>query len=194
VRLALAALVLAGLTVPGGAVQVMIDRPVYAPGLSGHVQVRVGRDGYLLVLHADPEGRVRVAFPLDPGAPTHVRTGDVVDIASRGGRPAFTVEDTIGSGKWYAAVSAVQFRTDSFVRGDHWDYRQFPTLGSDRNWEEALTALATELAQGPFDHDVVTYRVVPVPTASAAPSRSERPADPSEVPRYPGVRLDAKVP
>jgi hypothetical protein len=188
-----AALLLAGLLVPGEGVRVMLDRPVYAPGLSGHVQVQIGRDGYLLVLHADPEGRVRVAFPLDPDGPNRVRAGDRVDITGRHGRPAFTIEDTVGTGKWYAAISDVPFQGDSFVRGDHWDYRRFPTLGPGGDWDGELTDLVSRLARGPFDHDIATYRVVPVPTASRAPPSREGPADPYAVPRYPGVRLDAKV-
>jgi hypothetical protein len=185
---AVAALVILGLVPLVAPVRVMLDRPVYAPGLSGHVQVRSGQDGYLLVLHADPEGRVRVAYPLDPGAPSHVRAGDQIDITAWGGRPAFTVKDTVGSGKWFVAISTIPFRSDSMVRGDHWDYRQFPTLAPDQDWHAALTTLVAALARGSFDYDVVTYRVVPVPSPSTAP-RTHRPVDPYAVPRYPGVRM-----
>jgi hypothetical protein len=183
-----AALLILALAPPVAPVRVMLDRPVYAPGLSGHVQVLAGQDGYLLVLHADPEGRVRVAYPLDPGARNHVRAGDQIDITARRGRPAFTVRDTVGSGKWFAAISTVPFQSDSFVRGDHWDYRHFPTLAPDQDWDAALTALVTALARARFDHDVVTYRVVPVPSPSTTP-RAHGPVDPYAVPRYPGVRM-----
>jgi hypothetical protein len=185
---AVAALVILSLAPPGVPVRVMLDRPVYAPGLSGHVQVLSGQDGYLLVLHADPEGRVRVAYPLDPGAPNHVRAGDQIDITAHGWRPAFAVKDTVGSGKWFAAISTVPFQSDSFVRGTHWDYRHFPTLAPEQDWDAALTALVTALARGRFDYDVATYRVVPAPTPSTTP-RSRGPEDPYSVPRYPGVRM-----
>jgi hypothetical protein len=122
-----------------------------------------------------------------------VRAGDLVDITGRGGRPAFTVEDTVGSGQWYAAISAAPFQGDSFTRGDHWDYRRFPTLGRDGDGERALTDLVSHLTRAPFDHDVATYRVVAVPTASGAPTPPGGPTDPYAVPRYPGVRLDTKI-
>jgi hypothetical protein len=185
---AVAALLILGLVPPGAPVRVMLDRPVYAPGLSGHVQVLSGQDGYLLVLHADPEGRVRVAYPLDPGAPNHVRAGDQIAITARGGRPAFAVRDTVGSGKWFAAISPVPFQPDSLVRGDHWDYRHFPTLAPDQDWDAALTALVSAMARERFDSDVATYRVVPVPSPSTTP-RARGPVDPYAVPRYPGVRM-----
>jgi hypothetical protein len=38
----------------------------YLPGSGVQVTVHPGADGYLLVLNADPDGRVRVLFPLDP--------------------------------------------------------------------------------------------------------------------------------
>ena len=183
-----AALLVAALVPPTAPVQVMLDRAVYAPGLVGHVQVRAGQDGYLLVLHADPEGRVRVAFPLDPDMPTQVHAGQAIDITTRRGRAAFTVEDTVGSGLWYAAISTVQFRPDSFALGNHWDYRRFPTLAEDQDWNAALTRLVSALAEGRFDHDIATYRVVPVPTPSKKP-RTSAPSGPYATPRYPGVRL-----
>jgi Domain of unknown function (DUF4384) len=182
-----AALLVVSLLAPDAAVRVMLDRPVYAPGLSGHVEVRAGRDGYLLVLHADPTGRVRVAFPLDPGAPNRVRAGDVIDIVSRKGRAAFTVQDSAGSGRWYAAISATPFQIDSFVRGDHWDYRRVPVLALDHDWNADLTAFVARLARDRFDYDVAAYQVVPVPRIAKPPRPG--PPDPLAIPRYPGVRM-----
>ena len=38
----------------------------FLPGDRAKVQVQTEYDGYLIVLHVDPEGRLRVLFPLDP--------------------------------------------------------------------------------------------------------------------------------
>ena len=183
--LALSALM--SLPAPDSAVRITLDRPVYAPGLNGHVEVQAGRDGYLLVLHAYLTGRVRVAFPLDPGAPNHVRAGDVVEILGRHGRAAFTVEDSAGSGRWYAAISAAPFQLDSVVRGDHWDYRRFPILAPARDWNADLTTFVATLIHDRFDYNAVAYQVVPVPKLARPPRPA--PPDPLAIPRYPGVRM-----
>ncbi|NNG15936.1 MAG: DUF4384 domain-containing protein, partial [Gemmatimonadales bacterium] len=47
----------------------------YVRGDNARVEVRADRDGYLLVLHADPEGRVRVLLPIDPNDDNFVRAG-----------------------------------------------------------------------------------------------------------------------
>ena len=47
----------------------------YLPGSGVQVTVQPGADGYLLVLNADPDGRVRVLFPLDPTDDAFVRGG-----------------------------------------------------------------------------------------------------------------------
>ena len=48
------------------------------------VDVRTESDGYLLVLHAEPDGRVRVLFPLDPIHDNFVRGGDEFEVRGRG--------------------------------------------------------------------------------------------------------------
>ncbi|MEJ2239064.1 MAG: DUF4384 domain-containing protein [Gemmatimonadales bacterium] len=50
---------------------------------------RTNADGYLVVLHAEPDGRVRVLFPVDPGQDNFVRAGSDYEIHGRGSREAF---------------------------------------------------------------------------------------------------------
>src|SRR3989442_1340967 len=107
------------------------DRPVhvwlsddgnYEFGDRAKVHVQASQDGYLIVLHADPNGRVRVLFPVDPTldldltpSPNEVIVGRVdgeensdatddhfvrggrkVEIKGRGDRVAFVADDTVG--------------------------------------------------------------------------------------------------
>ena len=58
----------------------------YLPGSGVQVTVHAGSDGYLLVLNADPDGRVRVLFPLDPTDDAYVKGGRKYQLESRGGR------------------------------------------------------------------------------------------------------------
>ena len=48
------------------AVRVQLNHDQFRSGDNARVYVETARDGYLIVLHADPQGRVRVLFPLDP--------------------------------------------------------------------------------------------------------------------------------
>ena len=65
----------------------------FLPGDRAKVQVRTREDGYLVVFHADPDGTLRVLFPLDPGDDNFVRGGRKYEIRGRGGRESFTVDD-----------------------------------------------------------------------------------------------------
>src|SRR5437667_12858567 len=48
--------------------------------------------GYLLVLRADMNGRIRVLAPIDPQADQHVNGGKKYELKGRGGREAFVTE------------------------------------------------------------------------------------------------------
>src|SRR5690349_25124728 len=61
----------------------------FLPGEAVRVNVRSREDGYLLVLHADPDGRLRVLFPLDPHDDNFVRGGKKYEVHGRGNREAF---------------------------------------------------------------------------------------------------------
>jgi hypothetical protein len=129
----------------------------YEPGDRARVRVETLEDGYLVVLHVDTDGRLRVLFPLDPGDDNFVRGDKRYEIRSRGDREAFTTDET-GEGMVYAAVSRDPLRFDGFVRGDHWDYQAFPErVGASP--EPELTELVGRMAPRGFEYDALTYRV-----------------------------------
>ena len=124
------------------------------------VHVRAEDDGYLVVLHSDAEGHLRVLFPLDPTDDNFVRGGKKYEVEGRGGRDAFDVGDRSGRGSVYAAVSRSPFRLDEFVLGDHWDYKALSPRPLAEDPEPELTELVRRMAQGSFDYDVLSYYVV----------------------------------
>ena len=132
----------------------------YTRGDRARVRVRLDRDGYLVVLRADVDGRVRVLFPLDPGHDDFVRGGRDYELPGRGGRETFLVDDREGAGTILAAVSQDAFHYDRFVRGDHWDYR---VLAGDRmrdDPEAGLLEIVSAMADSThFDYDVLGYSV-----------------------------------
>jgi hypothetical protein len=140
-------------------IQLWINERRFLPGDRAKVQVRTEYDGYLIVLHVDPEGRLRMLFPIDPDKDNFVRGGKKYEVRGRGGREAFE-GDGKGRGAVYAAVSRDPFRFDGYIINDHWDYRALAPsrLGDDP--EPELNELVQRMAQSSFDYDVVTYEVV----------------------------------
>jgi hypothetical protein len=124
------------------------------------VDARADADGYLLVLHADPSGRIRVLFPLDPFEDSFVRGGHKFEIRGRGDRQAFTIYESSGVGTVLAAWSADPFNVAELVRGDHWDYTLASTWQAGDDAETYLVGLAQRLvASAHFDYDVLQYDV-----------------------------------
>jgi len=107
-------------------------------GDKARVNVKLADDGYVLVLRADAEGRVRVLFPLDPSDDNFVRGHETIEVRGRGDREAFFVDDREGSGLVLAARSTTPFKFDEFVRGDHWDYRVLDARQASDDKEAAL--------------------------------------------------------
>lgn len=140
-------------------VKVWLNDERFVRGERARVFVRSDRDGYLVVLHAEPGGRVRVLFPLDPTDDNYVRADKKYEIRGRGDREAFTVYDARGTGMVLAAFSPDPFRFDSFVRQDHWDYRvEAFRVGEDP--EADLGEIVRQMAGGsPYDYDLVRYEV-----------------------------------
>jgi len=132
----------------------------FFPGDRGKVQVRTEDDGYLIVFHADPDGNLRVLFPLDPNDDNFVRGGRKYEIRGRGDRESFDVDTRTGHGTIYAAVSKAAYRFDDFVLGDHWDYRNLAPNRLPRDPETELTDLVRRMAQGSFDYDILGYDVI----------------------------------
>lgn len=145
-------------------VTVRLNHDQFDPGDRARVYVQTAQDGYLVVLHADAEGRIRVLFPLDPTDDDFVRGGKKFEVRARGDRDAFQVEPNDGSGTVLAAVSPDAFNFEDFVRNDHWDFRALGApSGEVRN--DPLARL-TEIVQkisgdsaGRFDYDYATYVV-----------------------------------
>jgi hypothetical protein len=140
--------------------KVWLDRATYRRGDKARVHVRLGQDGYLVVLRADGHGRVRVLYPLDPGNDAFVRRGQTLEVRGRGDREAFSVDEREGSGLVLAARSVTLFKVDEFARGDHWDYRELTARDAGEDKEQALLDIVQHMVPGGhFDYDVVSYTV-----------------------------------
>jgi hypothetical protein len=132
----------------------------YQRGDRAKVHLRLSADGYVIVLRADADGRVRVLFPLDPGDDNFVRGGRDFELPGRGGRETFFVDDRSGAGTVLAARSDDPFAFVRFTRGDHWDYRVLASSQMSQDPEAGLLDLVTAMADsGHFDYDVVGYSV-----------------------------------
>src|SRR5216684_274463 len=124
------------------------------------VKVWLGEDGYLVVLRADADRRVRVLFPLDPGDDAFVRGGRAIELRGRGDREAFSIDEREGSGLVLAARSVTPFKFDEFVRGDHWDYRMLTARDAGDDKEQALLDIVQRMVpDGHFDYDAASYTV-----------------------------------
>jgi hypothetical protein len=145
------------------AVQITLNkRQPFERGHRVRAFVRTEDDGYLLVLHAEPDGRIRVLFPVDPYRDDYVRGGRRNEIRGRGDREAFRVFERSGIGTVFAAFSRDPFQLGAFIREDHWDYRALDEwrLTGDRDAEAELVALAQEITGRTFfEYDVLHYGV-----------------------------------
>jgi hypothetical protein len=159
---------------PAIATSVASDPPVrvwfssdgdYRYGDRAKVYAQAAEDGHLVVLSADPDGRVRVLFPIDPDKDQPLRGGKKYELKGRGGREAFVVGDTTGHGTVLAAFAKTPFQFDQFEKNGHWDYNALDDQGVRADPEAGLMDLVQRM-QGTgdhFDYDVATY------TASAQP-------------------------
>ncbi|MCU0621229.1 MAG: DUF4384 domain-containing protein, partial [Gemmatimonadales bacterium] len=129
----------------------------FQPGEGVAVTVTPEGDGYLVVLHADPDGRIRVLFPLDPTDDAFVRGGREYELRTRGGRRELFIADwQEGSGTVLAALSSDPFMAGGLTLNNHWDYR---VLQRDQTLddESALRTVVEQLAPRGFTYDVVPY-------------------------------------
>jgi hypothetical protein len=141
-------------------VKVWLNQDNYRRGDKAHVNIKLGEDGYLVVLRADANRRVRVLFPLDPGDDAFVRGGETREIRGRGEREAFSIDEREGSGLVLVARSVTPFTFDEFVRGDHWDYRVLTARDVGDGKEQALLDIVQRMVpDGHFDYDAVNYTV-----------------------------------
>jgi hypothetical protein len=144
----------------------------YTYGDRAKVYAKSARSGYLVVLRADVDGRVRALFPVDPVDDQRIKGGKKYELKGRGGREAFVADDTTGSGTVLAAYSETPFRFDELEKDGHWDGAALSGQGREQvqaDPEGQLRDIVQRMQpdRGRFDFDVVTYVV-------AAPSRYAR--------------------
>jgi hypothetical protein len=140
-------------------IHLKLSHDVYTRGEHARVRVKTAQNGFLVVLRTDPDGHVRVLYPLNPEDSGAVRGGREFEIRGRGDREAFTVEAREGSGTVLAALSGQPFHFDDFMRGGHWDYRALAGGGSPEDAEATLLDLVERMTDGEYDYDVVSYTV-----------------------------------
>ncbi len=131
----------------------------YLPGERAKVKIETRDNGYLLVLHFDTEGRLRVLFPVEPNDDNSIRGGHKYEIQGRGGRESFLVGNT-GEGLIYSAISADPFRFEGFVSNGHWDYGRVSIERHSPDPEKEVTELVQQMGSSRgFDYDVASYAV-----------------------------------
>jgi hypothetical protein len=140
----------------------------YNYGDRAKVYAKSADAGYLVVLRADMNGRVRVLAPIDPQDDQHVNGGKKYELKGRGGREAFVTEDTTGQGVVLAAWSQTPFDFSRFETNGRWDNNAL--TGNDQQVntddpEARLMSIAHEMqpSGGHFDYDLATYTVSPAP-------------------------------
>jgi hypothetical protein len=131
----------------------------YREGDRVRIQVDADTDGFLLVLNYDPNGRLRVLFPLDPRDDTRIEAGRRYEVRTEGANAAFRAGGD-GTGFVYTAVAEEPWRFDEIVLADRWDVTRLELDERADDPEPEITALVQRLA-GPrgFDYDVMGYRV-----------------------------------
>src|SRR5256885_3740165 len=130
----------------------------FVRGDRARVKIRTAEDGYVVVVRADAQGRVRVLFPLDPTDDDFVRGGRNTEVRGRGDREAFYVDDADGAGLVLAARSAAPFKFDEFGRGDHWDYRVLTARAAGDDKEHSLLDIEHRITPHlHFDYDGAHY-------------------------------------
>src|SRR5207245_11340985 len=81
-------------------------------GARARVFVNLRDPGYVVVLHADAAGRVRVLFPRSPDESAQAPAGTTLEVAASDDRAAFVVPAGSGMGTVVAVRSGTPFRFD----------------------------------------------------------------------------------
>ncbi len=142
-------------------VKVRLSHEQFQVGDRGKIYFKTDRDGYVAILHADPQGRVRVLFPIDPTEDNFVRGGKQVELRGRSDRDALQI-DAGGTGTVLAIYSADAFTFDELTRNGHWDFAALggPDESVKNDPLAGLLEIANNMARDhQFDYDVATYVV-----------------------------------
>ena len=139
-------------------VRIWVSDTLYQVGAGARVYVQLREPGYLVVLHVDAMGRIRLLYPATPGDQTILPAGAPFEVTGADSAATFRVE-TRGRGTLLAARSRSPFRFDPLRQGTRWDYEQAlllqPTAG---NPFAAVLDIADRVADGqPYDYDVTAY-------------------------------------
>jgi hypothetical protein len=140
-------------------VRIRLSDEVYVGGDRARVHVRSEKDGYLVVLRVDTEGRVRVLFPVDPGDDARVRGKKDLEIKGRGDRDAFTVSEKKGAGLVFAAWSETPFDFSRFTTGSHWNFDALVPEGEKADPEAAMLNLVDRMGSAHYEYDALPYTV-----------------------------------
>lgn len=132
-------------------------------GARAKAHVRAAQDGYLVVVHADADGRVHVLFPLDPQGEQQVRGGKKYELKGRGDREAFVVTDSGGRGAVLAALSQTPFRFDEFTKDGRWNYGALSDSSVKADPEAGLLDIVQRMqaAGEHLEYDVSIYTSAP---------------------------------
>ena len=141
-------------------VRVWLSDSNYQVGGRAQVFVNLRDPGYLVVLHADAAGRIRVLYPLSPDEPARAPAGATLEVSGWDDRAAFVVPAGSGVGTVVAVRSHTPFRFDDLRNEAGWDYANAllfqPTAG---NPLAALLDIADRMTGGGrYQYDVATYR------------------------------------
>lgn len=131
----------------------------YNRGEYAKATFQAAADGYVLILQADQDGRIRILFPLDPGDDNFIRGKKTYKLVGRDSRGSFYLDQAGGSGMVYAAWSKSPFRFAELVRGDHWDYNVIDQYNASDDPESQLTDFVLQLTAQDFDYAIDRYIV-----------------------------------
>ena len=132
----------------------------FLPGDAVQVQVETGATGHLFVLRFDPDGQLRVMFPVRPGDDAFVNAGRRYEVRDAGQGQSFLASGN-GPALVYAALSQDPLRFDGYVtENGEWDYDRLFIPRDAEDPEAAMTALVQSMATARgFDYDVLDYTV-----------------------------------
>jgi hypothetical protein len=137
------------------------QRDLFARGDPMQVWFEVATDAHVTVFRVDTDGRIRVLFPLEPGAADFVRGGQRYEILPPGREhAAFVVDDYPGTGYLFALASMDPLDYGAYLSDEDWDFRVVSR--NERIHGDPYVAL-TELVERivPEDYTAWTYDLVP---------------------------------